>query len=191
MPIVKLMPYMELGALPNVSETNLPPLDRGNYKTVEIMRGCARRYSTHPVIRNLALKILEQAGTRSHNFLDEARAIGEFVQKEVKYVRDIEGVEQLHSPLYLIEHIKRGTARGDCDDMSLLIATLLLSIGHSPYFAIVRYQDMAGPYNHIYVVEYDKNWGPQPRRRIVLDAILKDRPIGSEVPYRSGKEIKV
>lgn len=155
------------------------------------MRQEARRHSKNPMVRALALKILEQEKVKSHDFLSEAKAIAEFVRDNVRYVRDIEGVEQLHNPLYMIKQVSAGTAQGDCDDMSLLLATLLLSVGHSPYFAIVRYRDVAGPFNHIYVTEYEKNWGPKKKKRLVMDTIMKDREIGFEVPYKSGKEIMV
>lgn len=190
MPILRLKPQWELGSLPETKMSDLSNSDRGNYETVEIMRQKARELSSHPKVRALALKILESAHLRSHDFLNEARAIAEFVQREVRYVKDINNVEQLHDPLYMIDQIKAGTAQGDCDDMSLLLATLLLSIGHQPYFAIVRYRTYSGPFNHIYVVTYDRNWGGA-KQRLVMDTILKDRPIGKEVPHKSKKEIRV
>jgi hypothetical protein len=190
LPILQLKPQWELGSLPNTAQTNLSNSDRGNYETVEMMKKVARQRASHPMVRGLALSILEQAGIPSHDFLTEARALAEYVQQEVRYVRDIEGVEQLHDPLYMIEKLKAGTAQGDCDDMAMLLATLLLSVGHSPLFAIVRYRSTSGPFNHIYVVEYDKNWG-KTKKRLVMDCILKDRHIGNEVPHVSRKEIKI
>lgn len=154
------------------------------------MRSLARERSTDPLVRQLALKILEEGGVGSHDFVKEATALGEFVQKYVRYVRDPDGVEQLHDPTYLIRKIQAGVAQGDCDDQALLLATLLLSIGAQPFFAIVRYKDVTGPFNHIYTVVYDKDWG-KPKRRLVLDTILKDREIGFEVPHVSIMEIPV
>lgn len=154
------------------------------------MQSLARERATDPLVRFLALKILEQANIGSHDFLSEAKALGEFVQKYVRYVRDPNGVEQLHDPIYLIRKIQAGVAQGDCDDQALLLSTLLLSIGAQPFFAIVRYKDTSGPFNHIYTVVYEKDWG-KPKKRLVLDTILKDRDIGFEVPHTSIKEIPV
>lgn len=190
MPILELKPQWELGEIPKTRETSLANSDRGNYQTVELMRKIARSRSTHPKVRTLALKIIEKAGIKSHNYLDEAKALARFVQREVRYVRDIEGVEQLHDPLLLIEQIQKGVAQGDCDDMSLLLATLLLSVGHSPYFAIVRYNATSGPFNHIYVVSYERNW-KGPKIRLPMETIVKDRDIGFEVRHLSRKEIAV
>lgn len=190
MPVLRLNPAWELGSLPNTETTELADADLGNYQTVEVMRRKAREQASTPLVRKLALKILEQNGVKSHNFLDEARALAEYVQQNVRYVRDPHEVEQLHEPSFMIREITKGTAQGDCDDMALLLASLLLSVGHQPYFTIVRYRDVSGPFNHIYVVEYDRNWGG-PKRRLVMDTILKDRPIGTEVPHKSRKEIRV
>ena len=152
------------------------------------MRSIARERMSHPKVRALALAILQQANIQSHNFLDEAKALGEFVQTNVRYVRDTNGVEQLHDPLYMINEIEKGTAQGDCDDQALLLSTLLLSVGAQPYYAIVRYKGTSGPFNHIYTLVYDKNWTGN-RQRLVLDTIIKDRSLGFEVPHTSIQEI--
>lgn len=154
------------------------------------MRKVARQRSTDPRIRQLALKILQESRIKSHDFIDEAMALGEFVKENIRYVRDPNGVEQLHDPIYLINEIVKGTAHGDCDDQALLLASLLLSIGAQPYFAIVRYKDSSGPFNHIYTVVYDTNWMGK-KRRLALDTIIKDRGMGFEVPFKSKREIPV
>lgn len=175
--------------LAQAARTTLPRGVNANLETVNIMARVARERATHPKIRELALAILHHDQVPSQHYADEAIAIGRYVQNKVRYVRDIEGVEQLHDPLTMIDQLKRGMASGDCDDMSLLIATLLLSVGHQPYFRIVRYGQQSGPYHHIYVVVYEKNWRT-PKKRLVLDAILKRSPIGTEVKHASGREIK-
>lgn len=154
------------------------------------MKKVARERAGHPTIRKLALNILNYYETESHDYVSEARAIGEYVQKKVRYVKDANGIEQLHDPLTIIDQIQRGIARADCDDMALLIATLLLAIGHAPKFRIVRYKDGSGAFNHIYVVDYAKN-GPKGPYRIVLDAIVKNKAIGFEVPHKTGEEIAI
>lgn len=154
------------------------------------MRRVAHQRKGHPIVRELALSILHHKNIDSHNYASEALAIGQYVLNKVRYVRDVAGMEQLHDPLTLIDQLQRGTAQGDCDDMSLLVATLLLSVGHKPRFRIVRYRGQSGPYQHIYVVVYEKNRG-QNVKRIVLDAILKNKPIGTEVRHSDGKEIKI
>lgn len=176
--------------LPKVQQMGLADGPKGNYQTVEVMREVAHKMKGHPLVREMALFILRSSGIKSQNFIDEAKAIGKFVQKNVRYVRDTYGIEQLHSPVLMIEQIRKGIAQGDCDDMSLLIATLLLSVGASPYFRIVRYKDGSGPFNHIYVIVEDKNFRGS-KQRLSIDAIIKDRSIGYEVPHKSGEDIRV
>lgn len=191
MPIFKIQPEWMLGNTPQVSNGKVGDGIRGNLDTVRLMRQIARLRSRHPLVRELALRILQVAGVQSQNYYDEARAIGDYVRNKVRYVRDIQGVETLIDPVTLIDQLRRGEAQGDCDDMSLLIAALLLSVGHSPYFRIVKYRKDAPGYSHIYVVDYDRNHGERVKRRISLDAIMKRQPIGYEVPHASGREFKV
>jgi hypothetical protein len=179
-----------LGNLPQTKEQKLRNGANGNYDTVSVMRSMAKDRSTHPLVRLLALNILQDAKIPSHNYLDECMAIGRYVQRYVRYVKDPKGMEQLTDPILMIEKLQRGEAMGDCDDMSLLIATLLLAIGHQPYFRMVRYTELYGPYNHIYVVCYENNLHDK-QQRLVLDGIVKHQPIGYELNHRSGKEVKV
>lgn len=191
MPILRLPPEWNLGETPKVANTKLSDGKAGNLETVEFMRGIARQRASDPSVRQLALQILMAHKVPSNYYKDETLAIARFVKDRVRYVRDINGVETVTDPLTLIDQIKRGEAQGDCDDMSLLIATLLLSIGHQPYFRIVKYNnDGSAPYNHIYVVDYERNPGFK-KERIVLDSIIKSKPIGFEIEHAQGNEIKV
>lgn len=192
MPILKIQPEWTLGEnTPSTVNTKVANGIAGNLETVEIMRQIARDRSRYPAVRELALKILLWHNVPSRHYLDEAKAIGRFVKDKVRYVRDITGVETLHDPLMLIEQIKEGTAQGDCDDISLLIATLLLSIGHYPYFRIIKHANSGiNTYQHIYVVDYESN-GRNKKQRVVLDGIIKDRPTGFEIKHLQGREIKV
>lgn len=173
----------------SVKNQKLPQGLAGNYRTLEVMNQVARERAGHPLVRKLALNILNYYDVPSHHFADESRAIGTFVQEKVRYVKDPTGIEQLHDPVMLIDQIKRNIARGDCDDMALLTAALLFSIGHTPVFRCVRYKTMSGPYNHIYVVDYAAN--KDKKERVVIDCIIKDKPIGYEVKHMSGREYSI
>lgn len=185
-----MQPQWELGAPPQVVNRTIGDFENGNLETVAIMQGIARKASADPRVRQLALNVLQQNSVASHNYIDEARALAQFVQQNVRYVRDPNGIEQLHDPIYMIDQITKGTAQGDCDDQALLLASMLLTIGAQPFFAIVRFNSTRGAYNHIYTVVYDKNWNGR-RKRLVMDTIIKDKPIGFEAPYASKQEIPV
>lgn len=164
---------------------------KGNLQTINFMKTVARQRMSHPIIRRLALNILEDYRVPSMAYVSEALAIGDFIKEKVRYVRDPDGIEYLQDPVDLVKQITSGFAQGDCDDMSLLTATLLLSIGHQPSFRAVRYYEPVGNYNHIYTVVYEKDIGVPNKRRIVLDCILKDKPMGFEISHSTGEEFPV
>ena len=162
----------------------------GNLFTVDFMKKIAHQRASHPLVRQLAINILNDAGTKSHNHLDEAIAIGEWVKRNIRYMKDPHGHELLQDPLLMIEKCDKGECRGDCDDMSLLAATLLLAIGIKPFFKIVRWKADKGNFNHIYVAVNEGNY-KQPRKQFVIDCIIKDMPIGAELPHKSFQLIEV
>lgn len=162
----------------------------GNYETVTYMQNIAHKWKANPLVRALATEAVKDLP--SHEYAAEARAVGEFVQKRVRYVQDPLGVEQLTMPDTMSDQILRnGSTQGDCDDQSLLTATMLLALGHEPRYRLARYHGTSGPYNHIYVVDYARDGAYGPKRRIVLDPIVKDKPIGFEIAHESGEEIQV
>ena len=176
---------------PKIQNSELGTGINANLKTVKFMKKIAESRAGEPTVRAFATKILQAYRVPSHAYADEALAIGEFVQKNMRYVRDPRDHELLQDPVMVIDQIEnQGFSSGDCDDMSLLIATLLLSIGHNPKFKCVRYQSLTGNFNHIYVVVYEQNH-PGPTQRIVLDAILKNDPIGTEIKSASGEEFSI
>lgn len=183
-------PEHNLGLIPQIQETSISNGLNGNIETIQVMREKARLRSGHPLVRKLALNILQEYNVKSHHFVDEALAIGDYVKRKVRYVRDPDAIEYLTDPLDLVKAIQNGTAQGDCDDMSLLTASLLLSVGIQPKFRAVRYKEPYGNYNHIYVVAYERNPYKKPVR-IVLDCIMKDRPIGFEVKHVNGEEYAI
>jgi hypothetical protein len=185
-----LRPEDDLGNLPKISEIEVSDGLAGNLQTIDVMKKVAQNRSGHPLIRKLALNIIQ--GIPSNHFADESLAIGDYVKNKVRYARDPLLIEYLQDPVDLVKQIQSGgVAQGDCDDMALFIATLLLAVGHEPYFRAVRYTDPVGNYNHIYVVDYDRNGHDGPRERIVLDAIIKDQPIGTELNHSNGQEYAV
>jgi len=169
---------------------NVPDGFHGNIATIKMMIKIAREKSGSNIVRQLAIKILNDAQTKSHNHLDEAVAIGQWVRDNVAYMKDPHGIELLQDPLLIIEKAEKREARGDCDDMALLCATLLLSIGVQPYFRAVRWKDKKGNFNHIYVMVCEKNYKDKPNW-LALDCIIKDRPIGTELNSASLQDFQV
>jgi hypothetical protein len=192
----KKHPLNNLGKLPDQELKKVGNGINGNIDTIEAMRKLAREFSRHDLVKRLATNIIHYKNIPSHHYLDEARAIGEFVQKHIRYVKDPVGTESLQAPDMMIRMMKDvGYSMGDCDDMALLTASLLMSIGIKSKFRAVRYKDSVQGFNHIYVVVYENNIGdssnPGQIKRLVIDCIIKDRPIGFEIKHASGQEFPV
>ncbi len=187
----RVLPHKNIGTLPDIQSTFAPDGIRGNLSTIDIIKKVARKESGDPLVRRMANNILNYYRIPSHSYLEEARAIGRWVQENVRYVRDADGIEQLTSPNMMLRNMTElGYMTGDCDDMATLLSAMLLSIGCVPTLRCVRYSTSSGHYNHIYVVVYQQNH-PNPPEKLVLDAIIKNKPIGAEMPHQSGDEYPV
>jgi hypothetical protein len=192
----KKHPLNNLGKLPDQELKKVGNGINGNIDTIEAMKKLAREFSRHDLVKRLATNIIHYNNIPSHHYLDEARAIGEFVKKHIRYVKDPVGTESLQAPDMMIRMMKDvGYSMGDCDDMALLTASLLMSVGIKSKFRAVRYREGTQGFNHIYVVVYENNIGdssnPGQIKRLVIDCIIKDRPIGFEIKHASGQEFPV
>jgi hypothetical protein len=77
------------------------------------------------------------------DYLGEINACRDYVKNNVRYVRDVAGIETLQTPLKTLEF-----GQGDCDDKSTLLAAMLESIGHKCRFkAVGQSKDY---YCHVY-----------------------------------------
>jgi transglutaminase-like putative cysteine protease len=107
------------------------------------MRQLVRRYKKALPIRQLAFAIIDRV--RGHkNFAAQVRAIHSYVQENIQFVKDVNGVETLATPTKTLEY-----GKGDCDDQAVLLASLLESIGHPTRFVAIRMKPF-GPYVHVF-----------------------------------------
>ena len=119
----------------------IPSGKAGTLTTLKIMRGLARRYKTAMSIRTLAQLLTRHLPPK--NYRREVDTIFRYVRDKVRYIRDVTGVETIQTP---IQTLKLGS--GDCDDKSLLIATLLESIGHPTRFVAVGFSPVG--FSHVF-----------------------------------------
>lgn len=119
----------------------LPSGTAGAQATVRTMRQLVRDAVRDPAqqIRETALRIIGNA-----NFTDQVRAIQQWVQTSIRYVRDPPDVELVQTPQVTLQ-----LRAGDCDDQSVLTASLLHSIGHPAQFIAVGLN--GGPLSHVMV----------------------------------------
>jgi len=120
----------------------LPDGVAGIRATLALMVKLAQQSKSSFVVRDKALTLV--AGVKQKSWMNEVRAIQEYVRDEIRYVKDINGIETLATPVQTMQLMQ-----GDCDDKSLLTAALLESIGHPTRFVAVGH--LQGVYEHVLV----------------------------------------
>jgi transglutaminase-like putative cysteine protease len=108
----------------------LPDGVAGIKATLALMVKLARVGKNTWPVRQLAENIVRDV--REKSYIEEARAIQEYVRDHIRYTRDIRETETVATPE---QTIARGL--GDCDDKALLTAALLESVGHPTRFVAV------------------------------------------------------
>lgn len=138
----------------------------------------------HPEVRKRALQIVSRkCGNRwcvpEKNWDAEAKAVFDYTRANVRYARDSYGRDQFQHPRRTLQW-----GGGDCDDYTILLGSLLQSIGYPVKCRVIQ-TDGHKDYNHIYLVV---GLPPQaPSRWVALDGSM-DRPAGWEAPARMIKK---
>ena len=109
--------------------------------TLKLMSDITKQFKGSPAVRELALRLT--AGLPQKKWLAEVRAIHAFVRDQIRYVKDIRGIETLQTPIQTLR-----LRAGDCDDKSILAAVLLESIGHPTRFKAVGMSK--GKFSHVF-----------------------------------------
>lgn len=100
--------------------------------TLGHMRTFAEEYKINPTVRELALRLTRNLPQK--DYMGEVRALWDYVKYNVRYVRDIRGVETIQTPLKTLEF-----GQGDCDDKATLLSSMLESLGHATRFRAVGF----------------------------------------------------
>ncbi len=101
-----------------------------------------KQFKTDPQIRELAIDIVGQIPGK--DWAGEANALFQFVRDDIRYLRDVNGVETLSTPIKTLEY-----QQGDCDDQVVLLASLLESIGHPTAFVAIG--PAPNTFSHVYL----------------------------------------
>lgn len=123
--------------------SSIPNGPDGTRATLKEMAKIVRQFRHHPVIREKALSLT--SGLRQKNYTGEVKNIHKFVRDKIRYVKDVRGVETLQWPI----HTLLTYGQGDCDDKSMLVASLLEAVGHKTRFIAVGYEP--GKFCHVFV----------------------------------------
>lgn len=136
---------MMLAPTPHLSGFVVPLADgkTGVYQTLGTMRQLVKKYRVDPTIRQAATSIIFL--TPEKDEYSEAEALFCMVRDCIRYVRDICDVETLSTPM-----ITLAGKLGDCDDQTVLLASLLESVGYPTRFVIAGYVT-GNDYEHVYL----------------------------------------
>lgn len=122
-------------------------------QTVENMRDLAWEGQTSPLVRQFALETLRRV--KPKDAISEVGALYHSCTREIHYLADPFGAEFLQHPEVTIR-----TSAGDCDDMSILLASTLLfsellSVGFKSRYKLVGFKGQ--PLSHVFLEVNIKN----------------------------------
>lgn len=116
---------------------------RGVRQTLGVMRRLVNDGKIDPLIRSTATSIIYLAPEKDDG--TEASKLLDFVQRHIRYVKDIHDIETLSTaPKTLAGRV------GDCDDQTVLLAALLESVGYPTRFVVASYGESTDP-EHVYL----------------------------------------
>lgn len=134
---------MGLADVPPAQLLSIPSGDAGVTATLKLMANIARQYKVSPLLRQAATRIV--SGAPAKDDMAEVAAVQNWVANNIRYTQDVLDVETLQTPDYTLQE---GT--GDCDDQSILVATLLMAIGIPAAYCAVGVD--GGPFSHVMAV---------------------------------------
>lgn len=142
---------MYLAPTPLVTSTlaGIAPGFRGVAQTIAHMRALVNQYKVNPEIIQRAISIVYLTPPKNEH--RELEALFNSVRDNIRYLRDVHNVETLSDPLTTINR-----KVGDCDDKSVLLATLAESIGYPSRFVVAGYKPEKN-YEHVYLQLWANN----------------------------------
>lgn len=141
----------------------IPDGRAGTLAVLKEMRNLAREGKKNPNVFDLSREIVKNIPPKKWAL--EANAVFQWVRDNIRYVKDPRNLETLHTPEKILEY-----GQGDCDDQSILLASILETIGHPARFVAVGFAP--GTYSHVYVeTKIANKWIP-------LDATMEKWAMG-------------
>ena len=121
----------------------MPGGTAGIRQTLRYMRDAVRAGIRDPNMRarNQALAIVK--GVAPKDFRGEVVAVWDWVRENIRFVRDIRGIETVATPARTLD-----IGQGDCDDMAVLVSALLESLSHPTRFVAVGFRP--GELSHVF-----------------------------------------
>ena len=122
----------------------LPDGAAGTREVLKHMRGETRKDKRKAEIRHVAQLIVRRVPAK--NWTGEIAAVFNFVRARIRYSLDTNGIEVVQSASVTLQ-----LGYGDCDDLCVLLATLLECLGHVCYFCAMGFEER-GSFSHVIVL---------------------------------------
>ncbi|MFH1689726.1 MAG: transglutaminase domain-containing protein [Candidatus Eisenbacteria bacterium] len=100
----------------------------------------------------------------------EVKAIFKLVKENVRYTSDPVDIDLFQHPMRILE-----SGAGDCDCMTIILGSMLMSVGYSVKMRVIRGRG-ARDWNHIYLLVGLPRGAP--KQWVPLDASVPDAPPG-------------
>lgn len=142
---------------PEIERLRIPSGLAGTRQTAAHVARLIREGASDFYVRQKAIDILLARGVAPKDYVGEIDALFRWVQRNVRYTKDPFQVELLHAARRMLE-----LRAGDCDDMTILLGSLVKSIGHPVRLVLTgpnaRRRDL---YSHIYLeAQHQGDWIP-------------------------------
>ena len=138
------------------------------------MRRAALDSQRHIAVRALAEKCCQ--GIDSKDYTSEYIALYNMILQRCRYMRDPRTVEFVKAPFVVAQEILGGGRPSlDCDDMSCLLAALVIAVGGAARFVTVAFQNLfhqgKRQYSHVLAQALEPRTGTW----IILDPVAADK----------------
>jgi transglutaminase-like putative cysteine protease len=134
------MPYQNV----TVVTKTIPMGNSGIYVSASELVGIIKQFRKNPEIRFRAEDIVRSCQNKDYNC--EANKIFSWIKTNIAFRRDPYRVEMLRSPLITLER-----KNGDCDDHTILLNSMLQSLGHPSRIVLVATRKLLPQnFNHVF-----------------------------------------
>lgn len=134
----------------------LPPGQQGTIQTLDLMAKYVRDSQTDIGLIDFANGILSAFGVPARNDKAKIDAIFAYVKAAVTFRKDPYDAELVKDARRTLQ-----TGYGDCDDIAVLLASLLACVGECPRFAVMKMTKGSPVWEHVYVeVQLGNQWLP-------------------------------
>jgi transglutaminase-like putative cysteine protease len=139
--------------------------------------------SESPRIREFTLRLLNQKKVDSYDSMGEITAIFNYVRDTISYRRHV-----LCRDSFTTAERTLDLKSGDCDNVVVLLNSMLISVGIPTGFRIVS-SKIDVPFHHIYSIAGLPVGNPA--KWIPLDSTNKQAVVGWEPPYAKKKDFRI